>query len=135
MAGKKFRMTDQRRIILEELEKKHEHPNASDVYERVKKRLPHISLGTVYRNLEILSSEGMVKRIDVPSGQRRFDAGTHEHNHIRCISCGKVDDVPISSDIRLKPVIAQASSTSGYQQTGCTIDFFGICPDCAGKKY
>lgn len=133
MAGKKLRMTDQRRTILEELEKTHEHPNASDLYERVKKRLPHISLGTVYRNLEILSSEGMVKKLDVPSGQMRFDAAMHAHNHIRCISCGKVEDIFMSSDAGLDPIIIQASKVSGYQQAGCTIDLFGICPDCAQK--
>ncbi len=134
MSGKKLRMTDQRRVILEELEKAHEHLNASDVYERVKKRLPHISLGTVYRNLEILSGERMVKKLDVPSGQKIFDAGMHDHDHIRCIRCGKVDDIPMSPAADLRPVIEQAGSASGYLQTGCVIDFFGICPDCAGKN-
>lgn len=134
MADKKLRMTEQRRIILEELQKTYEHPSASDVYEKVKQRLPHISLGTIYRNLEILSSKGVIKKLDMASGQRRFDAGMHEHSHIRCISCGKVDDIPASAHTSLGSMIESVSAASGYEQVDCTADFYGMCPECSGKK-
>lgn len=134
MADKKFRMTDQRRIILDELEKTYEHPSASDIYEKVKKRLPHISLGTVYRNLEILSSRGIIKRLDIISGQRRYDAGvSQDHYHIRCTACGRVDDIPFKVNTGISSIISRASEVSGYTQTDCTVDFFGICPNCAQK--
>jgi Fur family transcriptional regulator, ferric uptake regulator len=127
-------MTEQRRIILDEIEKTVHHPSASDIYENVKKRLPHISLGTVYRNLEILSSKGMIKRLSMPTGQKRFDAEMGEHHHIRCTSCGRVEDLPQQADENIEDLVARVGDTSGYKSMGFSVDFFGICPDCSGIK-
>jgi Fur family ferric uptake transcriptional regulator len=131
---KKYRMTEQRRVILDELEKTFEHPSAADVYEKVKKRLPHISLGTVYRNLEILSSRGVIRRLGMQTGQKRFDAGVQEHHHIRCTSCGRVDDLPAQADTNLGDLVARVGDASGYKQMGFEVDFYGICPECAKEK-
>jgi Fur family transcriptional regulator, ferric uptake regulator len=130
MSKKPQRMTKQKKVILEELSKVKNHPTAYDVYEMVKSRLPRISLGTVYRNLEQLSSGGQIRRLDMGQGQRRFDAVMDDHLHIRCISCGKVDDVllnPALSTITIKDTV---SSQSGYEVLGCEMDFQGICPHC-----
>jgi Fe2+ or Zn2+ uptake regulation protein len=134
MAEKKFRMTEQRRIIFDELKKTYEHPSASDVYEKVKQRLPHISLGTVYRNLEILSSRGDIKKLDMASGQRRFDAGVHEHHHIRCIACGRVVDMPSDAQTSFSTIVSNVKKASGYEEVACKVDFYGTCPDCTGEK-
>jgi len=134
MADKKFRMTEQRRIIFDELQKTFEHPSASDIYEKVKQRLPHISLGTVYRNLEILSSRGIIRKLEMASGQRRFDARVHAHYHIRCISCGRVEDIPSDARMSFGSVLASVETVSGYDEVGCMADFHGICPKCAGNK-
>ena len=123
-------MTKQKRVVLEELSKVKNHPTAYEVYEMVKSRLPRISLGTVYRNLEQLSSGGQIRRLDMGQSQRRFDAVVDDHLHIRCISCGKVDDVPLNpamSTITIKDIV---SSQSGYEVLGCEMDFQGICPTC-----
>lgn len=85
-----MRLTTQRQIILEELEKVTSHPTANEVYDMVRKRLPRIGLGTVYRNLELMAETGIILKIEVGGTQKRFDATTHPHYHIRCISCGKV---------------------------------------------
>jgi Fur family ferric uptake transcriptional regulator len=127
------RMTKQKRVVLEELSKVKSHPTAHDVYEMVKSRLPRISLGTVYRNLDQLSSSGQIRRLDMGQSQRRFDAVVDDHLHIRCISCGKVDDVPLHpamSTITIKDIV---SSQSGYDVLGCEMDFQGICPKCKKK--
>jgi Fur family ferric uptake transcriptional regulator len=58
------RMTHQRQVILEEVRNTHSHPSADEIYARVRKRLPRVSLGTVYRNLDILASEGFIKKIE-----------------------------------------------------------------------
>ncbi len=126
-------MTEQRRIILDELEKTCRHPSASEIYERVKKRMPHISLGTVYRNLEVLSSRGMIKKLSMPTGQKRFDAGREDHQHVRCVSCGRVDDLPTQADENLEAIAARVSDASGYRRLGFAVDFYGICPGCAGE--
>lgn len=134
MQSKKFRMTDQRRIILEELGKAREHPSASDIYEKVKRRLPRISLGTVYRNLEVLWSQGLIKRLEMGSGQRRFDAATEDHLHIRCILCERVDDVRLSTDAGIGSVMKDAALTSGYEVRGFSVDLYGICPECSSRN-
>jgi Fur family transcriptional regulator, ferric uptake regulator len=133
MAEKKLRMTQQRQLILDELKKTYEHPSACEIYEKVKQRLPHISLGTVYRNLEVLSSNGVIKRLDMTSGQRRFDAGIQDHHHIRCISCGRVDDLPATLHISLRAVLSNVGEATGYHETGCSVGFFGLCPNCVKK--
>lgn len=126
-------MTEQRRIILDELERTYQHPSAADIYEKVKKRLPHISLGTVYRNLEILSSRGIIKRLSMPTGQKRFDAGMEDHHHIRCTSCGRVEDLPTQADANLEALVDRVGDSSGYKHMGFSVDFYGLCPECAGQ--
>ena len=122
-----IRLTTQRQIILEELAKVKTHPTASELYDMVRKRLPRIGLGTVYRNLELMADSGMIVKIEVGGTQKRFDAITDSHYHIRCSSCGKVDDidVPVTKDL-----VAQAADTTAYQILGHHVEFTGICGDC-----
>ena len=94
MPSTDFRMTNQRRVILQELRNVHSHPTADDIYIMVRKTLPRISLGTVYRNLEILSEMGLIKKLVGCGRQRRFDGDIENHYHIRCVKCGKIDDLP-----------------------------------------
>ena len=68
-----MRKTKQREVIVEELTRLRTHPSADELYAIVKKRLPRISLGTVYRNLDLLSREGVVHRLEVGGSQMRFD--------------------------------------------------------------
>ena len=72
-----LRMTRQRRVILEELRKVNNHPSAYEIYEFVRKRLPRISLGTVYRNLEILSESGDIQKLEPGCSLKRFDGNYH----------------------------------------------------------
>jgi Fur family ferric uptake transcriptional regulator len=133
MSKRQQRTTKQKRVVLEELSKVKNHPTAYDLYEMVKLKLPRISLGTVYRNLEQLSSGGQIRRLDMGQGQRRFDAMVDEHSHIRCISCGKVDDVPLNPAMSIITIKDSVSSQSGYEVLGCEMDFQGICPKCKKK--
>lgn len=125
------RMTQQRKIILEELRKVTCHPTAEELHRLVREKLPKISMATVYRNLEILSEEGMVWKMDVAGTQRRFDGNTVNHYHIRCSVCGRMDDV----HMELVPTIEEmAKKASGYSVLCHRVEFTGICPDCAGKN-
>ncbi len=123
----KTRMTHQRQVILEELAKVASHPTAYDLYGMVKKRLPKISLGTVYRNLEVLSNFQKIQKVDVSGHQRRFDANVKDHHHIRCIRCARVDDLPEGMTSMLEDTVLSASD---YTILGHRIEFYGICPDC-----
>ncbi|WP_319549646.1 transcriptional repressor [Desulfogranum marinum] len=122
-----LRLTTQRQVILEELTKVKTHPTANELYDMVRKRLPRIGLGTVYRNLELMAENGMILKIEVGGSQKRFDATTDTHYHIRCSQCGKVDDIdmPVITDL-----VKEASSTSSYQIIGHHIEFTGICSEC-----
>jgi len=128
-----MRLTTQRQIILEELSKVKSHPTASDLYDMVRKRLPRIGLGTVYRNLDLMAENGMILKLEVGGTQKRFDATTDTHYHIRCSSCGKVDDIdtPVMDEL-----VKTAAESSSYQILGHHVEFTGICPDCqqSGKN-
>ena len=78
------RVTRQRRVILEELRKLTSHPTAPALYEVVRRRLPRISLGTVYRNLELLARAGFIQRLDLQGAEARFDGNPEHHYHVRC---------------------------------------------------
>jgi len=87
-SGRNLRMTHQRKVILEEMKKLEGHPTADEVYVRVRERLPRISLGTVYRNLDVLAASGLIRKIEPDFPQMRFDRNTHEHYHVTCMQCG-----------------------------------------------
>ncbi len=89
-------MTTQRSILLDELRRVDSHPSADELYAMVRRRLPRISLGTVYRNLEILSGLGAIRRIDSGGGLKRFDGNPEEHYHIRCVACDRLVDAPVA---------------------------------------
>jgi Fur family ferric uptake transcriptional regulator len=129
--NQKLRMTRQRRMILEEVRKAKSHPTAYEVYKKVQDWLPRISLGTVYRNLEILSESGMVQKLDWGGGQRRFDGETQNHYHIRCVRCGRVDDVPIKPVASLEETLRTRTE---YEVIGHRLEFLGLCPQCKSKE-
>ena len=123
-----LKMTKPRRVILEEINKAHKHPSAYEIYELVRSRLPHVSLGTIYRNLEILSEIGLISKLETAGSQRRYDGDTDFHSHIRCIKCGRVDDLEVEPVLKFSGAINQ---TAGYEIIGHKVEVTGICPGCA----
>ncbi len=122
-----FRMTPQRRVILEELRKVKTHPGADEIYAMVRRRLPRISLGTVYRNLEILAENGQIQKLELGSNLKRFDGVVENHYHIRCIRCDRVVDAPVEFDSALD---RKLKNTSDFDIVGHRLEFIGICPAC-----
>jgi len=130
MPKKKSRMTHQRQAILEELRKIDSHPTADEIYYRVRQKLPHISLGTIYRNLEVLSNSDIIKKIDVCASQKRYDGRAEFHYHASCINCGRVDDLSANSRVAIKDIF---SALCKYKITGHQLVLFGLCPECKMK--
>ena len=126
-----LRMTRQRRVILEELRKVKTHPSADEIYEIVRKRLPRISLGTVYRNLEILSESGDIQKLEPGSSLKRFDGDPTDHCHIRCVRCDRIADVPMAPDLKID--LARVNSTD-FEIIGHRLEFLGMCPICSDKS-
>ncbi|HEV8440266.1 MAG TPA: transcriptional repressor [Methylomirabilota bacterium] len=86
-----LRLTGPRRVVLEVVRATEAHPTAETVHRMVRRRLPRVSLGTVYRNLRLLVAEGLVK--ELPGPHARFDGNTSEHHHFTCLGCGRIADV------------------------------------------
>jgi len=120
-------MTRQRRVILEEIRRLGSHPTADELYETVRRRLRRISLGTVYRNLEILSRSGLIQKLKLGAQQRRFDGNVERHYHVRCMRCGSVDDVAVEPMSSLEDTARRGSD---YEITGHHVEFVGFCPTC-----
>jgi Fur family ferric uptake transcriptional regulator len=127
---KGFKMTAQRRVILEESRKDKSHPSADDLYLRVRRRLPDISLATVYRNLELLSEHGMIRRLWEGSGARRYDGTMEDHYHVSCEGCGRLDDVPLAA---VDGFLERARALSDYDLRGYRLEFYGLCPACRAE--
>ena len=124
------RDTRQRKLVLDVAQRFKIHPTAEEVYQLVQKEHPSISLGTVYRNLNVLVEQGELVRINVP-GSDRFDSRTDPHYHMICRRCGRVFDV----EERYMPRIhEQAGKHSVHRIEGHTILFQGICADCQEKE-
>jgi len=124
------RMTRQRRIILEELSAVKSHPTADEIYALVRGRLPRISLGTVYRNLQVLAVEGHVRVLNGPEGRKRYDADLHEHCHARCLRCGRVTDLASPAHTGLTSL---PEAPDGFRLLGCRIEYVGLCSSCASE--
>jgi Fur family ferric uptake transcriptional regulator len=120
------RNTKQRKVILEELRKVKSHPTAQELHEIVKKKIPNISLATVYRNLERLAEQDKIHKIEVAGSDKRFDGDTSEHLHVRCSSCGRIGDLKVTLDEVINPV----EIISDWKVVGSHIAFSGICPKC-----
>lgn len=124
---KLLRMTHQREVILEQIKKNTTHPTADELYEKIKKKLPRISLATVYRNLEIMSEAGMINKLEISGRQKRFDWDLDQHDHIYCVQCHRVDNIELGDP---KRVTLPPGEDRGYEVSGCRVEFYGICPKC-----
>ena len=124
----KPRMTRQRRIILEELRKLRTHPTAEELHVAVQVRMPRVSLGTVYRNLEFLSETGAVLKLEGVGGRRRYDGNVRiAHYHARCLGCGRIEDVPSEAVLRLE---YRSEAIGEFAVTGHDLQFVGWCAAC-----
>jgi Fur family ferric uptake transcriptional regulator len=107
------------------------HPAADEIYEIVRQKLPHISLGTVYRNLDILSEHGLIRKLEFAGSQRRFDGIVSNHYHLRCTGCGRIEDAPVEPITTLEDGLRKVSD---YEIAGHRLEFIGLCPTCKQKQ-
>lgn len=121
-----LKRSKQREAILQELCARTDHPTAEELYLSLKQRMPALSLGTVYRNLSLLSDEGIILKLTC-GGADHFDGNAAQHYHFLCESCGKLFDVhmPIYPDLE-----EIACENSDFHVTNHRLTFYGICPAC-----
>lgn len=120
----------QREAIKDYLSSTTSHPTADIVYTSVKQEFPNISLGTVYRNLNLLATIGEAIKITTPDGADRFDATTDQHYHFYCRECGAVIDMDMKP---MSELDQHASNQFGGTIETHTVLFSGICEKCKNK--
>lgn len=124
------RRTKQREVILRVLRGTKCHPTADWVYQQVRKELPNISLGTVYRNLKILTAAGEALELSYGSSYSRFDGTPVNHYHFVCERCGRVEDVPMPVNTELDRAV---ESLMGYRVRQHRLEFYGLCASCQAE--
>ena len=115
----------QREAILEVLKNSKNHPTAIQVYNEVSKKIPNISLGTVYRNLSKLASEGEILNLSVGDGNEHYDGDVSAHIHLFCTECGKIEDMMIEND----PTDSLVKQKKFVPKNRVYV-VYGVCSDC-----
>ncbi len=119
--------TRQRARILEWLRATESHPSAAQTHEALVRKLPNLSLGTVYRKREVLVSEGLVDGVPSASGVVRYDGNPKLHHHFICDACGAIDDLHLQAPPTLARKLRRARGLSARR---IRIDFYGLCESC-----
>ena len=120
--------SSQRESLLEKLRSVKSHPTAEELYNMLHENMPHLSLATVYRNLEQLGKAGIVTVLD-GAGPRRYDGNASPHHHKRCSKCGRVSDLDHSELAVLDRTVAGLLPHIGCDS--CRIEFSGVCSGCS----
>jgi Fe2+ or Zn2+ uptake regulation protein len=123
----RYRLTKQRAAVLRALEDGR-HLNAETILERVRTHLPGVSLGTIYRTLDILRSIGLVQIFSHAGGAAKYEATLEKHHHLVCSQCGEVTNVNVGEALPLAQTVAHEH---GFDAVDCSLVVTGRCPRCA----
>ena len=122
-----FKVTPQRLAVYEALAHTKEHPNAEMIFNGLQATYPTMSLATVYKTIDILHEIGLVQILNAGEDSFRYDADVSEHAHIRCVECGRVDDVFELDTAKFNEQIQQNTK---YRLVGQQFYFYGVCAAC-----
>jgi len=125
-----YRATPQRIAISRYMLHNQEHPTAQEAYLEVKKKYPTVSLATIYTTIKILKETGLIRELNLPQGQTRFDPNTELHAHLICMQCGSIRD---RSDPIMPKLIAKVSADANFAVIESSLDLRGICDRCNKK--
>ena len=123
-----MKYSKKRELVLQAVLQSDEHPTADMVYRQVREKDPTISLATVYRNLNQLADNHMIRRVTVPGDSDHFDCTTRQHEHMICTKCGRVVDIwpeqPLAQAFERLPEVTV---------TGYDLVLYGLCRSCRGQ--
>ncbi len=123
-------VTPARVAIYDYLNSVTDHPRAEAVFMAVRRKLPRVSLGTIYRNLEVLVECGAASRLPCADGSARYELRTDRHHHVACPKCGQVADLGESEDLVL---LRQLETGEGFKVFDYQLQFIGFCGECRGR--
>lgn len=121
------RNTIQREAIVRILSGTKSHPTADQIYDEVRRKIPNISKGTVYRNLKVLQELGQIRELNLNGATSRFEVAHSNHYHFRCEDCGKVLDLDVPI---YKELDRQVAERTGLKILHHQLEFRGLCHDC-----
>lgn len=120
-------LTQQRAAVFDYLSQVEHHPTAEEVFLAVKRKLPRISLATVYKNLETLVACGTVSKLTYGDAAARYDIRTDHHYHTRCLECGKIWDLDAGKGSDL---LKQIKPQAGFEVQDYRLELLGRCREC-----
>jgi Fur family peroxide stress response transcriptional regulator len=120
------RPTQQRRVVYTAVARRTDHPTAEAIHHDARRRVPGMSLATVYTTLDLLSEAGLVRRVPGPDGSARYDARTDTHDHRRCLGCGRIDDLERPG----RPIRLEDYQHPGFRVLDYRVELVGYCADC-----
>lgn len=121
------RFTAQRSAVYSVLGSTTSHPTADEIFTSVRETIPDISLATVYKALEAFVSCGLARKLSMGEGPARYDGRTEEHEHVRCLSCGRVADV---DDVSLSSWLDSVARKTDFQIVSYRLELLGHCSRC-----
>lgn len=122
-----MRYSKQRELVLQKVEQLCDHPTAEEIFDLAARECPGLSLGTVYRNLNLLCENGRLLKVPIPGASDRFDHTLVDHAHAYCTQCGSVTDVLPEALPLLQDALREGS---GFQVRQMNLVLEGICPQC-----
>lgn len=125
------RITPQRQAILEYLALSKSHPTADEIYKALASQFPNMSVATVYNNLRVFLSVGLIKELTYGDASSRFDFVTHDHYHIICEECRRIVDFQYPG---LEEVEKLAAHVTGFKVNSHRLEVYGTCPTCLAKE-
>jgi Fe2+ or Zn2+ uptake regulation protein len=120
-------VTHQRQVIYEVLRGMHGHPSPEEVYERVRVRIPAISLATVYKNIHLFIESGLFHEVSLHHGSLRVETNARDHHHLVCTACKSITDIA-AEDLGI--VSRARRLRGGFLAQRYAVDVLGLCPDC-----
>ena len=127
---RRLHRTAQRARLLEVLRASEQHPTAAQLHRALHGEFPRLSLGTVYRNLDVLVDQGEIDVVPAPSGVLRYDGNRAPHHHFSCEACGGILDIELPAPRRLAARLARERA---LRVRKIRIEFIGLCSACSDR--
>jgi Fur family transcriptional regulator, peroxide stress response regulator len=124
--------THQRRVIYDTVMSMHGHPSPELIYDAVRKKIPSISLATVYKNVRTFLDSGMLREVSMHHGSLRVEPNESEHYHLVCTCCRQITDLD-PENLRVRS-LTKKRSLKGFQVKRIAVDVLGICATCAAEE-
>jgi Fur family peroxide stress response transcriptional regulator len=124
-------VTHQRRVIYDALIAMPGHPSPEEVYAKARKRIPSISLATVYKNLNRFLNAGLLQEMSVHHGTLRVEVNHHPHHHLVCSSCKQIEDIDAE---QIGPLHVRGRLPKGFSVQRFSVDVIGLCARCRSKN-